>query len=159
MQTTFDKIVQHLNNLCIQYEEVTHDAATTCEQSAQARGESLAIGGKTLLFKSKRGFHLFTTSASLAVDSARVRKILGSQKLRFAKPDELLQLAGVEKGALPPFGHGVLPFELYLDLSVLANEKIAFNAGKLTTSFILKMDDYLKALGANVTYASFSQGS
>lgn len=157
MQSTFDKIIQHLKLCSTPYEQLEHSAATTCEQSASARGEDIAIGGKTLLFKSKRNFHLFVTSAATEVDSTRVRKILRSQKLRFASPQELEELAGVVKGALPPYGDPILPYDLYIDISILKNEKIAYNAGKLTTSHILDLNDYLEIIKDYAFFARFSK--
>ena len=71
-------------------------------------------------------------------------KILKTSKLRFATGEELYNLAGVTKGALPPFGREILPIDLYLDRSILLNEKIAFNAGLLTKSIIILVEDYLE---------------
>lgn len=126
----------------VTYREVDHEVAPTCELSAKYRGESIAIGGKTLLFKDKKGFRLFVISAALQVDSNKVRKILGSQRLRFASEEELLEKCSVVKGALPPFGRPLQDFDLYVDESIFKNDLIAFNAGILTKSFILDMDDY-----------------
>lgn len=157
MQSTFDKIVHLLNLFSINFEQMEHSETTTCDQSAAARGEDIAIGGKTLLFKSKKAFHLFVTSAATEVDSTKVRKILRSQKLRFANAAELKELAGVVKGALPPYGGTVLPFDLYVDISILKNDKIAYNAGKLTTSHILDLNDYLSLICDYACFASFSK--
>ena len=43
---------------------------------------------------------------------------------------------------MPPFGAPILPFPLYVDPSVLENQRIAFNAGSLTDSIIMTIDDY-----------------
>ena len=96
------------------------------------------------MFKDKKDYRLFVISAALQVDSKKVRKILKSGWLRFATEEELWEMAGVEKGALPPFGRDILPVDLYLDESVLRNEDIAFNVGMVTKSFIVKVNDYLK---------------
>lgn len=159
-QSTHQKVIDFIKANNIPYQQISHEPAHTCEQSAEARNESIAIGGKTLLFKSKKAFHLFVLSAAKEVDSTRVRKIVKSQKLRFATKEELLEMAGVVKGALPPFGEPVLPFEIYIDLSILQNERIAFNAGLLTESIILACSDYLEIIEANngkIKYANFSK--
>lgn len=128
----------------ISFKEIDHDSARTCEESATFRGESMKIGGKTLLFKDYKGdFFLFALSAAKKLNSNRVRKILKSPKLRFATDEELRNLTSCEKGALPPLGREFLPFDLYLDRSLAENELIAFNAGIPTKSVILKMEDYL----------------
>jgi Ala-tRNA(Pro) deacylase len=144
-----------LNKNNIEFEEIDHEPATTCEQSAEARGCSQEIGGKSILFKDKSDFRLFVMSAALQIDSKKVREILKSGWLRFATKEELWELAGVEKGALPPFGRDILPVDLYLDESVLKNEQIAFNAGMLTKSFIMKVKDYLKLV--EPTICSFTK--
>jgi prolyl-tRNA editing enzyme YbaK/EbsC (Cys-tRNA(Pro) deacylase) len=41
----------------------------------------------------------------------------------------------------------VLPFDLYLDSSILQNERIAFNPGSLTDSIIMKRADYVEIAG------------
>jgi Ala-tRNA(Pro) deacylase len=138
-----NKIRQLLADHDVSFREVDHCPAPTCQASALARGESIEIGGKTILFKDKNNFSLFVISAAKQVDSNAVRKILKSQRLRFATAQELRQHCDVEKGALPPFGHGIYPYDLYLDPSILANDKIAFNAGTLTKSFIIDTADYL----------------
>ena len=137
-------------NAGIAFQQVAHEPATTCEQAAAARGLPVSSGIKSLLFYDKKKFSIFTLSARLAADNKKIRKILGSSWLRFAREEELLEQTGVVKGALPPFGGGVLfPFDHYLDESILKTEQIAFNAGVLDLSFILKVSDYLKIVQAH----------
>jgi prolyl-tRNA editing enzyme YbaK/EbsC (Cys-tRNA(Pro) deacylase) len=47
-------------------------------------------------------------------------------------------------GSSPPFGEPILQLELYVDNSILRNEKIAFNAGSLTDSIIMRTEDYVQ---------------
>ena len=143
--SALDLIRQHLRDLSIDFREVHHAPTFTSEESAQARGEDLRIGGKALLMKTGDIFRLFVLSASLKADSAAIREKLGVKKTRFATPDELKQLTGLVPGSVPPFGPPILPFELYADPSITANEKIAFNAGSLEDSIILRVEDWLRA--------------
>ena len=142
--TLTEKIKNLLIEHSIAFREVDHDPSPDCITSAQNRNEDLKIGGKSLLFKAKNGFKIFVLSAAKEADSQKIRTILKSQKLRFATEEELFDLAGVVKGALPPFGPPILPFDLFLDKSILENKKIAFNAGILTKSLIISVEDYLK---------------
>jgi Ala-tRNA(Pro) deacylase len=141
--TITERIRHLLESNQIDFKEIDHLETRTCEESAEARGEELKYGGKTILFKDKSDYRLFVISAALQIDNNKVRKILGSQKLRFATHEELMNLAGVESGALPPFGRDILPYDLYLDESIVQNEIICFNAGLLTKSFIMKTEEYL----------------
>jgi prolyl-tRNA editing enzyme YbaK/EbsC (Cys-tRNA(Pro) deacylase) len=66
--------------------------------------------------------------------------------LRFATPEELRALTGLVPGCVPPFGRPILDLPLYVDESVLANDRIAFNAGLLTESFIMATADWRRAV-------------
>ena len=148
--TTLELIRQHLRALSIDFREIHHAPTFTSEESAKARGEDLRIGGKALLMKTGDVFRLFVLSASLKADSAAIRDKFKVKKTRFATPAELLELTGLVPGSVPPFGPPILPFELYADTSVTANEKIAFNAGSLEDSIILRVDDWLRAARPDV---------
>ncbi len=71
------------------------------------------------LFWDKRAFSLFTLSGAKKLDNRKVKRVLGRNWLRFAHETELFEMTGVVKGALPPFGRPILPYQLYLDRSVL----------------------------------------
>jgi len=126
----------------VEFREVQHLPTRTSEESARARGEPVAIGGKALLMKVGGEHALFVISAARKVDSAALRRQLGVSKLRFASAEELHELAGLAPGSVPPFGEPILPFLLYADESVFENDRIAFNAGTLTDSIILSVTDW-----------------
>ena len=143
-------IRQHLDQLGLPYREVHHGPTLTSEDSARARGEDLRIGGKALLIKTGDIFRLFVLSASRKLNSTAVKTRFGAKKLRFASADELRELTGLAPGSVPPFGIPILPFELYVDESILANQKIAFNAGSLTDSMVMTVEDYRKAAAPEI---------
>ncbi|MGB0454403.1 MAG: aminoacyl-tRNA deacylase [Bacteriovoracaceae bacterium] len=151
-----DKILKLLDQKKVNYKIVRHAAAPTCELSAEARGEPLKNGGKTLLFKGKKSFFIAVISAEKTVDSNRLRKIIKSQRLRFATDEEFQELTGVPKGALPPLS-SLFEFDFFVDTSILNLERVAFNAGELTTSIILSTEDYLELIRAK--YCHFSKNS
>jgi len=128
----------------VSYREVHHEPTITSEDSARARGEELRVGGKALLMRGDDSFALFVLPADRRADSAAIRKELKLGKLRFANREELLELTGLVPGSVPPFGQPILPFALYVDAALEANDRIAFNAGSLTDSMILAMADYLR---------------
>jgi prolyl-tRNA editing enzyme YbaK/EbsC (Cys-tRNA(Pro) deacylase) len=102
------------------------------------------VGGKALLLKVDDLFCLFVLSAALKLDSAAIRSRLGAKKIRFATPDELFNMTTLLPGSVPPIGEPILPFPLYVDTSVVLNDRIAFNAGSLTNSIIIPMEEYLR---------------
>ena len=140
-----ESIRAHLDSLGLTYRQVHHEPTYTSEDSARARGEELRVGGKALLIKARDEYLLFVLPADRKVDSAAIRRKLGLRKMRFANREELAELTGLVPGSVPPFGAPVLPFELYVDSGILENDRIAFNAGSLTDSIIMAMEDYLSA--------------
>lgn len=144
-----------LNEHGIQYRTVHHEPTFTSEESAKARGEDVKIGGKAIVMKIDDGFKLFVLSAALKVDSKKIKEQCKAKSIRFASKEELLELTGLVPGSVPPFGKPILNFDLFVDSSITANEKIAFNAGALTDSIIMATKDYLSI--CNGTIISFSQ--
>jgi Ala-tRNA(Pro) deacylase len=134
-----------LTSQAVTFREVHHEPTLTSEDSARARGEELRVGGKALLMKGDDDqFRLFVLPANRKVDSAILREKFGFKKLRFATAEELQTTTGLVPGSVPPFGRPILPFDLYLDAAIAANDRIAFNAGALTDSMIVPMADYLR---------------
>ena len=128
----------------VAYRMLHHAATFTSEESARARGEDVRIGGKALVMKVGEDFRLFVLSAARKIDSSAIKAHFNLKKSRFASPEELLRLTGLVPGSIPPFGKPLLPFEVFVDPSILDNERIAFNAGSLTDSIIMSVDDYLR---------------
>jgi prolyl-tRNA editing enzyme YbaK/EbsC (Cys-tRNA(Pro) deacylase) len=128
----------------VPYQELHHEPTLTSAASARARGEDLGIGGKALVLKIGEQVALFVLSAACKLDSAAIKTHFGVKKLRFVSAAELHELTGLVPGAVPPFGAPILPLALYVDPSILANRRIAFNAGSLTDSIIMAVDDYIR---------------
>jgi prolyl-tRNA editing enzyme YbaK/EbsC (Cys-tRNA(Pro) deacylase) len=146
----FNTLSTYLNDNNISFQSIQHEPTYTSEQSAQARGEDLSMGGKALVMKIDDKFHLFVISASKKCDSKKIKEHMKAKKIRFATSDELMNLTGLVPGSIPPFGQPILPFELHVDESILKNEKIAFNAGDLTRSIIMLVKDYLNITKADI---------
>jgi Ala-tRNA(Pro) deacylase len=140
----FDRIRTLLDERKIVYRHIEHEPTYTSEESARARGESITVGGKAILMKVDADFRVFVLSAALKVDSKKIKDRFGAKKIRFASADELMEHCAVVPGCLPPFGRPVFDLPLYVDSSVAANTIIAFNAGSLTDSLILAIEDYLE---------------
>lgn len=151
----FHNICSYLNERGIPYRTVHHEPTFTSEESAKARGEEVAIGGKAIVMKVDDGFKLFVLSAVLKVDSKKIKERFNAKSIRFASKEELMDLTGLVPGSVPPFGPPILPLPLYFDASILINEKIAFNAGSLTDSIILKTSDYRSVIdGEQFSFAA-----
>jgi len=144
METLNKKIIRYLDSKNITFKQINHKPTLTSEESAIARGEELSVGGKALLIKVDDKFMLFVLSAAKKIDSKEIKRHFSSKKIRFASRDELMDLTGLVPGSVPPFGRPILDFDLYVDESIKDNEMIAFNAGSLTDSVVMKTMDYLE---------------
>ena len=131
-------------------------------------------------------YALFVMSAAKQLDSKKIMKELQLSKkhggIRFASKEELAQVTqGLVPGAVPPFGAPILAdtrptttttttttnsadtttpttiTDLYVDTSILENERIAFNAGSLTDSIIMSVHDYLRISNPTKIF-TFSKG-
>jgi len=126
-----------------EFRELHHEPTRTSQQAADARGEPIEIGGKAIVAKVDETFRLFVISAARRLHSRAICKRLGAQRFRFASPEELHELTGLVPGCVPPFGRPILDLDLYVDTSVLENDRIAFNAGSLEDSIILDRQTWL----------------
>lgn len=144
-QTVLERIQNLLVESRIEFREVDHAPTFTSQESAAARGEPLEVGAKALLVKVDDKYSLFVLPADRKFNSAAMKQQLGVKKSRFATPEELRELTGLVPGSVPPFGHPILPLELYADESIGAqHDRVAFNAGSLTHSIIMKASDWLR---------------
>ncbi len=127
----------------VKFTEKEHQPTYTSEESAAARGEELGVGAKALLLRTDDTFRLFVLPADRKLDSGAIKRELKVKRIRFADPQELRQMTGLDPGSVPPFGTPILPFELFADTSLgVRYEKVAFNAGSLTVSFIMSTADW-----------------
>lgn len=140
----FQKILEMLDENGFEYRKVHHEPTFTSEESAKARGEGMEVGGKALLVKVDDTFRLFVLSAVRKLDTDKIKVHFKAKKIRFASKEELFDLTTLVPGCVPPFGKPIFNFDLFVDPSVLKNEIIAFNAGSLTDSVIMKVSDWEK---------------
>jgi prolyl-tRNA editing enzyme YbaK/EbsC (Cys-tRNA(Pro) deacylase) len=152
----YARIHEALIRAGVAFKEISHVPTHTSEESARVRGESLAVGAKALLLKTDDRFRLFVLPADRQLDTKRIKQELNIKSTRFATSEELLELTGLVPGSVPPFGEPILPFELYGDVAIgTVEDKVAFNAGSLSNSIVMKASDW-KAV-AHPTQFSFSK--
>ncbi len=149
ISTLLTRIQELLDSRHIPYELKHHPAVRTSKEAALARGESIQIGAKALLVKDDTHFVLLVLPAHLKLDTKKTKRILNSKNLRFATPEELMQMAKVEKGAVPPFGP-LFGVPMIVDQRLFENEYMAFNAGSLETSIKMRTQDYKMVINPRV---------
>lgn len=141
-QSVLQRILTLLDGDGCPYQVIEHDAVSTAREAAEVRSTPLGEGAKSILLKYDSDFGIFVLSATRQVRSALVRRGLKVRRTRFAYAEELLSMTGLAPGSVPPFGEPIFYLPLFVDPTVLGNEKMVFTAGSRTTSIRMATSDY-----------------
>lgn len=143
------RILEHLDTLGIPYEKLEHGPVTTSEAAAGARTSRIEEGAKALIVKADDGYYHLVISAALRVDNKKLRKIVGTKRVRFATAEEVWDMTGCRPGAVPPFGN-LFDLPVLMDDALLAEETVYFNCASHTVSLRMKREDLVRATNATV---------
>jgi Ala-tRNA(Pro) deacylase len=141
-ENVFDRLQARLQEKAVPFTVLRHEPVFTSEQAAAVRGTSLASGAKALVVKSGDRFVLLVLPADRKLDSRKARATLGVKGLRFAIPEEVAQLTGLQPGSIPPFG-SLFALPTYCDPALADNASINFNAGDHAISVQLSYTDFV----------------
>jgi Ala-tRNA(Pro) deacylase len=142
--TVFEQIKTLLDEQSIEYAVSHHEPVFTSEEAARIRGVALQTGAKALICKCDKEMFQFVIPADMRLAGRAVRRQFGWRKLRFATPEEVLQITGLKPGSIPPFG-SLFDLTTYCDETLLNNSHINFNAGDHAISISMRCDDYIRA--------------
>lgn len=149
MMSVYEKIIQLLESNNIEYQALQHEPTPTCEDSARVRGTSMDQGAKALICMADKKPMLIVLPCSQKLDVKLFKQRFNIKDLRFASPEEITDLTGLQIGAIPPLGV-ILGLSTYVN-SLLQNQTtIAFNAGDRTRSIIMQYADFTKIQKAEV---------
>ncbi len=141
--TVFERIIELLEANHIQYQSLEHEPTKTCADSARIRGTTPDQGAKALVCLADKNPILIVLPCSRRLDVKLFKQTFGVKDLRFATPNEVIQLTSLEIGSIPPFG-SLFNLPTHLDLALSSQKQIAFNAGDMCKSVIMNYSDYLK---------------
>ena len=144
-EAVFSKIKSFLDSKELKYEIIVHEPVFTSEQAAKVRGTELKSGAKAMVLRSKGKFFMFVLPADKKLDMKKIEKLLNTDRLSLATPDEVLKITDCKIGGVPPFGN-LFSIPLYVDKSLLRNEIINFNAGLHTHSVRMNCKNYISAV-------------
>ncbi len=142
-----EKLVDLFQKGNAQFRVLEHPAAGKSSQSvAEIRGTQLGQGAKALVCHVKgNGIKLYALAvlpADKQADLSKLATALGGRRASLASPDEVRELTGCVFGAVPPVS-------FHPDLKLVADpslyeryDELAFNAGLLDHSIIIKTEDY-----------------
>ena len=140
--TVFEQITSTLDSNGIKYQVLEHEPTKTCADSAKIRGTTPDQGAKALVCLADKNPILIVLPCSQRLDTKSFKAQFNVKDLHFATPGEVKQFTGLEIGSIPPWG-SIFNLPTYLDTSLSLQETVAFNAGDLCKSIIMKYSDYL----------------
>jgi Ala-tRNA(Pro) deacylase len=144
-----ERLERWLREAGVAFRLIEHEPVFTSEEAARVRGTPPEAGAKALVVKAdEQPWHL-VLPGNRRVDNARLRAVLGTRKIRFVTPEELLELTGCAPGAVPPFGN-LFGLSVLVDEALTGCEDIAFNAGSNSVSITMRCDDFIRLSGARV---------
>lgn len=151
VENVLDKLCSLFQEHKAQFRVLHHEVAGKSSQSvAEIRGTELGQGAKALCCVVKgngvKQYVLAILPADLQADLTKLASALGGRRASLASPAEVMELTGCVFGAVPPVS-------FHPDLKLVADptlftryEELAFNAGALDTSIIIKTMDYRRSV-------------
>ncbi len=137
----------------IEFEEIVHEAVYTSHKAAEAIGLAAEEAGvKSLIFKTKEGkFLLVLNPGNRKVGTKKIAEMEGTKSLYLASPEEVLKVAGIPIGCVPPFGHKSR-LKTYINEELLDGEYVYFNPGCHTKTIKIRSQDLLQVLGSPIKF-------
>lgn len=147
--TLEENIVGILKSNKISYEVFNHEPVFTNPAMAEALNVSEAETVKSLVLMTKeKEMVVLVLPGDKRVNWKEAASGMGTKKVSFAKPEQVLEKVGCNVGCVPPFGQSS-PLPIYMDKDLLKQEYLFFNPGVHDKSFKLKARDLKKVCNAN----------
>jgi Ala-tRNA(Pro) deacylase len=144
------RLQELLDRSGVAYTHTVHPLAYTAREVAAAEHLPAQEVAKVVVFLAESGYRMVVLPASKVVDFQELRAMLGFAHARLATEKELTQLfPDCDLGAMPPFGE-LYGMPVYIDSSLLGDEKIAFNAGTHRDVIHMRLEDYRKLVNPEV---------
>jgi Ala-tRNA(Pro) deacylase len=138
------KLREHLDGNGVRYEILTHRPAYSAQEVAAAQHVPGREVAKVVVARSGGGYVMAVLPATRRVDVTKLGAALGDPYVRLATEDEFARLfPQCEPGAMPPFGN-LFGLPVFIDQSLMADERIVFQAGTHTDTVRLRYADFAR---------------
>lgn len=123
--------------------------ANSLEEAAAILGIRPADIAKSIVMRAGSDRYLFAiVPGDASVSFAKLRALLGVNKLKFPSADEAFEAVGHERGTITPLG-SLHEYVTYVDAS-LVGQRVSMGAGAHGYSVWVDVDDLVRGLGAVV---------
>ena len=145
--TVEDKIIGILKDNKIAYEAFEHEPVYTNPTMAAALNVSESETVKSLVVMTKeKEMVVLVMPGDKKVEWKKAAANVGTKKISFAKPEQVLEKVGCEVGCVPPFGQ-LTDLPIFLDPDLSKKEYVYFNPGVHDKSYKVKAWDLKKVCG------------
>ena len=111
------------------YEVVEHEPVYTNPEMAERLGVDVSQTVKNLMLVTAEGrFIQVVLPGDKRFDSKGVARKANTKRVSFAKPEQVLEVAGCAVGCVPPFGHR-RRVQVYMDRDLESKGQVYFNPG------------------------------
>lgn len=144
------EIYGYLDNNNIFYTTVEHPPAFTVEDILSFHLPNPELGAKNLFLRDdkKRNYYLLTVKENKEINIKDFQTKTGTRRLSFASENDLMQIMGLTRGSVSPFG--ILNDEnrivkVYLD-TYFKDKKICIHPNDNTASLYIESKDLLQII-------------
>ena len=144
MSAVEEKIVGMLKEQKIGYQTVEHEPVFTNPAMAEALGVTEAETVKSLVLMTKeKQMVVLVLPGNKKVEWKKAAADIGTKKVSFAKPEQVLEKVGCEVGCVPPFGQ-LTALPIHMDEELIKKDYVYFNPGVHDKSYKIKGWDLKK---------------
>lgn len=142
----YENIKNILKNLDITFDEIDHEASTSCEHSRELRSQAglEGIGSKNIVFHAKGKFYFVTTLGDKDIKARKFKWEFGTKDIRFASQEEITALWLGVIWSISPFGFQNAEVPVFVDNEIFENEYFMFNPANPCKSIRVKTIDLRK---------------
>lgn len=154
MSDVYDRLVALLDSRRAPYRVLQHEPEGRSEHVAAVRGNRPEEGAKAMVVRLHAGggdrrYCLVVLPGNCRIDLGKLSAECGARSASLAPREVAEELTGCVAGAMPPFSfREELP--VIVDPTLLENEEIVFNAGRLDRSIRLATRAYLDVVEPRV---------
>lgn len=123
--------------------EFTHlpdDISLDVDAHMKFHGKSMDLAMTNMVFKTEKGLVVVQKRGDSEIDSKKLRKLIGIQRLSLASVEDLKSL-GLEAGIVPPLGYDA---HFYIDQKVLEKDEVYTGTGDRLFTLKLNPNDLVK---------------
>ena len=145
----FEKVIEKLKELNIEFDIVEHEPAFTTEQADKFIEGKEGVRTKTMFLtnKKKRNFYLVIMDDYKRLDMDKFKEIVGEKQIKMASEQSLYEKMRLEPGVVSPFGllnNEEKDVKIYMDKEIVNEEIMTFHPNANEKTMFLKTVDLFR---------------